>query len=380
MAKATGRAQSGAHGRGWREIPGRARCRPYRVERAGCVPCTRRRRIRVRGPAGSRVWTSTPMPASRGDRDPSPFIRLPPLSSPRHDDVVLTVRRRSIPLDRLASRDRGDDRLGVHVLRLPGPAAGLGAGSRLVEDRTLVRLHDLARGVGIAHSDHRAPHRPRSRPRNLRRRRLHWARCSWVCSAPSPSCGSSTASGSDSALQCRAPLYEACFALLVRSTGDQARRAITIVSIVAGICGHRGVPRCAPVDRSVRLARRGPGVRSGGPAASRCPSSGEHAATPKLGPRRRHRHRLRARPRPGAGGRANRCLLAVLGSDISRRARPRHAHLPRPPNPGRSRRRSRRGGDRGVVRRSHAGRRSPGADGGGPVRDHPWPRLLPASQ
>ena len=37
-------------------------------------------------------------------------------------------------------------------------------------------------------------------------------------------------------------LYEACFALLVRSTGDQARRAITIVSIVAGLAGTVAFP------------------------------------------------------------------------------------------------------------------------------------------
>ena len=37
-------------------------------------------------------------------------------------------------------------------------------------------------------------------------------------------------------------LYEACFALLVRSTGDRARRAITIVSIVAGLAGTVAFP------------------------------------------------------------------------------------------------------------------------------------------
>ena len=37
-------------------------------------------------------------------------------------------------------------------------------------------------------------------------------------------------------------LYEACFALLVRSTGDRARRAITIVSIVAGFAGTVAFP------------------------------------------------------------------------------------------------------------------------------------------
>ena len=37
-------------------------------------------------------------------------------------------------------------------------------------------------------------------------------------------------------------LYEACFAVLVRSTGDRARRAITIVSIVAGLAGTVAFP------------------------------------------------------------------------------------------------------------------------------------------
>ena len=37
-------------------------------------------------------------------------------------------------------------------------------------------------------------------------------------------------------------LYEACFAVLVRSTGDRARRAITIVSIVAGFAGTVAFP------------------------------------------------------------------------------------------------------------------------------------------
>ena len=39
-----------------------------------------------------------------------------------------------------------------------------------------------------------------------------------------------------------ATLYEACFAVLVRSTGDRARRAITIVSIVAGLAGTVAFP------------------------------------------------------------------------------------------------------------------------------------------
>ena len=37
-------------------------------------------------------------------------------------------------------------------------------------------------------------------------------------------------------------LYEACFAVLVRSTGDRARRAITVVSIVAGLAGTVAFP------------------------------------------------------------------------------------------------------------------------------------------
>ena len=37
-------------------------------------------------------------------------------------------------------------------------------------------------------------------------------------------------------------LYEACFAVLVRSTGDRARRAITIVAIVAGLAGTVAFP------------------------------------------------------------------------------------------------------------------------------------------
>ena len=37
-------------------------------------------------------------------------------------------------------------------------------------------------------------------------------------------------------------LYEACFAVLVRATGDHARRAITIVSIVAGLAGTVSFP------------------------------------------------------------------------------------------------------------------------------------------
>ena len=37
-------------------------------------------------------------------------------------------------------------------------------------------------------------------------------------------------------------LYEACFAVLVRSTGDRARRAITIVSIAAGFAGTVAFP------------------------------------------------------------------------------------------------------------------------------------------
>ena len=39
-----------------------------------------------------------------------------------------------------------------------------------------------------------------------------------------------------------ATLYEACFAVLVRSTGSRARRAITIVSIVAGLAGTVAFP------------------------------------------------------------------------------------------------------------------------------------------
>ena len=39
-----------------------------------------------------------------------------------------------------------------------------------------------------------------------------------------------------------ATLYEACFAVLVRSTRDRARRAITIVSIVAGLAGTVAFP------------------------------------------------------------------------------------------------------------------------------------------
>ena len=37
-------------------------------------------------------------------------------------------------------------------------------------------------------------------------------------------------------------LYEACFTVLVRSTGDRARRAITIVSVVAGLAGTVAFP------------------------------------------------------------------------------------------------------------------------------------------
>ena len=37
-------------------------------------------------------------------------------------------------------------------------------------------------------------------------------------------------------------LYEACFAVLVRATGEQARRAITIVAIVAGLAGTVAFP------------------------------------------------------------------------------------------------------------------------------------------
>ena len=37
-------------------------------------------------------------------------------------------------------------------------------------------------------------------------------------------------------------LYEACFAVLVRSTGDRARRAITIVSVIAGLAGTVAFP------------------------------------------------------------------------------------------------------------------------------------------
>ena len=37
-------------------------------------------------------------------------------------------------------------------------------------------------------------------------------------------------------------LYEACFAVLVRSTGNRARRAITIVSVVAGLAGTVAFP------------------------------------------------------------------------------------------------------------------------------------------
>ena len=37
-------------------------------------------------------------------------------------------------------------------------------------------------------------------------------------------------------------LYEACFAVLVRSTGSRARRAITIVSVVAGLAGTVAFP------------------------------------------------------------------------------------------------------------------------------------------
>ena len=39
-----------------------------------------------------------------------------------------------------------------------------------------------------------------------------------------------------------ATLYEACFAVLVRSTGERARRAITIVSVVAGLAGTVAFP------------------------------------------------------------------------------------------------------------------------------------------
>ncbi len=37
-------------------------------------------------------------------------------------------------------------------------------------------------------------------------------------------------------------LYEACFAVLIRSTGDRARRAITIVTVVAGLAGTVAFP------------------------------------------------------------------------------------------------------------------------------------------
>jgi len=37
-------------------------------------------------------------------------------------------------------------------------------------------------------------------------------------------------------------LYEACFAVLVRSTGDRARRAITIVTVIAGFAGTVAFP------------------------------------------------------------------------------------------------------------------------------------------
>ena len=76
-----------------------------------------------------------------------------------------------LPTHRLAARAGADADLGGDLLRLPGPAAGLGERPRLVEDRALGRLHHGAAGVGRARAPGREDHRPRLRHPGLRRRR-----------------------------------------------------------------------------------------------------------------------------------------------------------------------------------------------------------------
>ena len=88
------------------------------------------RRMRISGPGrrGNRISTIPVILPCR--RAPVTRLRpLPRLSSPLHDHGALTGGPRSIPFDRLAPRDRGDDRVGGHVLRLPRPCSRNGSGT-----------------------------------------------------------------------------------------------------------------------------------------------------------------------------------------------------------------------------------------------------------
>ena len=164
-------------------------------------------------------------------------------------------------------------------------------------------------------------------------------------------------------------LYEACFAVLVRSTGERARRAITIVSIVAGLAGTVAFPSAHLLVGAFGWRGTVPGVRGGrlrGRGAAhlgRLPSrrSPCHDARPSS-------ERERG---PGTVGRRNPRLLAARDRDLPRRARPRNAHLPRAADPRRPRNRRGSRGHRGVVHRPHAGRWPPDADGVGSACDHP---------
>ena len=189
---------------------------------------------------------------------------VPGLSSSFHDDGAPTGGKRSIPLDRMASRDCRDDRLGVNVLRLSGASARLGARSRMVEDRALLRVHSLAPGIGVARTGRGPPHRSWSRTRDLHRRR----------------------GDGRSASRCTVRRHRVVAILLrldrarrrnvehvVRSllrdagarnrragpTGDHHRRHRRRVR------GHRRVSERPPAGRGVRLAKCRPGVcRRGG--------------------------------------------------------------------------------------------------------------------
>ena len=163
-------------------------------------------------------------------------------------------------------------------------------------------------------------------------------------------------------------LYEACFAVLVRSTGDRARRAITIVSIVAGLAGTVAFP-------SAHLLTGALGWRG---AVLVFAAAVGAVAVPLIWSacRRAEAQATIHAPEPSASAGqamavARRPVFRLLAiADLPRRAGSRNAHLPRAADPRRPRHRHRSRRARGVVRRPHAGRRTAGADGGGPVRLH----------
>ena len=258
--------------------------------------------------------------------------------------------------------------MGGHVLRIPGPAPGMGAGPRLVEDRALGRLHPLARGIGIVRAGRRTPDRPWPRARGLHRRRRARGGAARVARrrrrAVAVLLHLDRARRRDVGHPLRS-LLRGAGALDRRSgaAGDHHRLHR------GGIRGHGGVPRRAPAGRGVRLARYGPGIRRDG-------LHRRGAAHPeRVPPRRGTGHDARAgseRERgPGARGRESPRVLAARRRDLPRRSRPRDADLPCAADPERPRSRRRSGGHRSIAHRPHAGRRPPRADGGGPARHYP---------